>query len=551
MPVARLAADTLVVNGLVRTLDAAGSVAAAVAVKDARIIGVGTTDELRPLLDQQTEVLDVHGRTVLPGFIDGHTHFQKGAVARHLLINWEGNANPESIPAALEQVRQRAAELPAGEWIRADGLRQAWLPEKRMPTRWEIDAVVADRPVILIAGGNHSISANSLALHLAGIDRDTPDPPGGIIVRDESGEPTGLLTETAKLRLDPNRADNVIPKYSPAERLEPLKSTIRDLHAEGITSIHDMMVDPMEIAAWIRLRRQEELELRVQMLIRGIETKTPLEHIVSLGLEHGLGDEWLRFGGVKMSIDGICAHRAAWCYEPYPGEEDNCGLLRIPQDELEYGVAQCHRNNIRVVIHAVGQRAVDMAIDAIDKAEDGTPRPDMRHRLEHVHLPARPGQLERIARLGVIVGAQPSFVWKLGDAWLDIWGHRDLKGIMPLRRFHELGIPVMGGTDFPGTPVSPLLGLRSALARRTRQGEILDADQAVTLDQALRFQTTAAAYGGFEEHLKGSLELGKLADLIVLSDDPYAVEPEQLDQVRVDLTMVGGRVVYTRDGAGF
>ena len=160
-------------------------------MKDARIIGVGTTDELRPLLDQQTEVLDVHGRTVLPGFIDGHTHFQKGAVARHLLINWEGNANPESIPAALEQVRQRAAELPPGEWIRADGLRQSWLPEKRMPTRWEIDAVVADRPVILIAGGNHSISANSLALHLAGIDRDTPDPPGGIIMRDESASQPG------------------------------------------------------------------------------------------------------------------------------------------------------------------------------------------------------------------------------------------------------------------------------------------------------------------------------------------------------------------------
>src|SRR6476661_1964025 len=144
-----------------------------------------------------------------------------------------------------------------------------------------------------------------------------------------------------------------------------------------MTRPHDMLGGPPELAPWVRPPPSGAVKLRVQMLIRGIETKTPLEHIVALGLEHGLGDEWLRFGGVKMSIDGICAHRAAWCYEPYPGEEDNCGLLRIPQDELEYGVAQCHRNNIRVVIHAVGQRAVDMAIDAIEKAEDGTPRPDM------------------------------------------------------------------------------------------------------------------------------------------------------------------------------
>ncbi|HEY7063216.1 MAG TPA: amidohydrolase [Chloroflexota bacterium] len=549
MPIERLAADTLITNGVVRTLDAAGTVATAVAVRGDRIIGIGTTDELRPLVDRQTEVVDAKGKTVMPGFIDAHTHFQKGAVARHLLINWEGNANPKSIPDALEQVRQRAATLPPGEWIRADGLRQGWLPEKRMPTRWEIDAVAPDRPVILIAGGNHSISANSLALHLAGITRDTPDPDGGIIDREEDGEPTGVLREKAKLRLDPNLPDNVIPKYDPTQRWEPLKAEIRQLHAEGITSIHDMMVDPLEIAAWIRLRRSGELKLRVQMLIRGIETKTPLEHIVALGLEHGLGDEWVRFGGVKMSIDGICAHRAAAVYDGYPGEPDNCGLLRIPEDELDEAVANCHKHNIRVVVHAVGQKAVDMAMGAIDKACDGTPRPDLRHRLEHVHLPARTGQLERLASLGVLVCAQPSFVWKLGDAWLDIWGHDDLRGVMPLRRMLDLGIHVFGGTDYPGTPINPFLGLRSALVRQTRGGEVLDARQAITLDEAICFQTTGAAYGGFEEHEKGSLEIGKLADLIVVSQDPYAVPHEQLDQIKVDLTMVGGEVVYIRTDA--
>jgi predicted amidohydrolase YtcJ len=549
MPTERLAADILITNGVIRTLDAAGTVASAVAIRGERIIGLGTADELRPLVDKRTEIVDAGGRTVLPGFIDAHTHFQNGAVSRYLTIDWQGHRNPQSITQALEDVRQRAAVLPPGAWIRGDGISHTRVVERRLPTRWELDAVAPHHPVALIGGGHHAVAANSLALQLAGITRDTPDPPGGHIERTEDGEPTGALRETAKLRLNPEVLDSVLPTYSPEQRREPLKATMREVLAEGITSVHDMAVDSNEIAAWIRLQRAGELALRVQVLARGIEAKTPLEHIVALGLEQGLGDEWLRFGGVKMSIDGICAHRAAAVYDGYPGEPDNCGLLRIPEEDLDEAIATCHRHNIRVVVDAVGQRAVDMAMDAIDKASDGTPRPDLRHRLEHVHLPARPGQLERLASLGVIVCAQPSFVWKRGDAWLDIWGPEDLRGVMPLRRMLDLGIHVCGGTDYPGTPINPFLGLRSALSRQTRNGEVLDPRRAITLDEALRFQTTGAAYGGFGEHEKGSLEIGKLADVIILSQDPYAVPPEQLDQIRVDLTMVGGEVVYTRADA--
>lgn len=549
MAIARHAADSLVTNAVVRTLDAAGTVAAAVATREGRIIGVGSADELRPLIDERTEVIDAGGKTVLPGFIDGHTHFQKGAVSRHLLINWEGYRNPRSISEALDQVRRRAIELSPGDWIRADGLQQPRLAEKRLPTRREIDEVAPDNPVILVGMGNHFVAANSLALAAADITRDTPDPEGGFIERDGNGEPNGILREMGKLRLDPNRLDNVIPKYSVEERIDPLKLTIQEVLAEGITSIHDITVDPMEFASWIRLRRSGELNLRVQMLARGIETKTPVEHMLSLGLEHGLGDEWLRFGGVKMSIDGVCAYRAAAVYEAYPGQPENFGLLRIPKDELDEKIGWCNRAGVRVIVHAVGPRAVDMALDAIDRANDGRPRPDLRNRLEHVHLPPPAGQLERIAAMGVLVSVQPSFVWKLGDAWVDVWGEEALADVMPLRSMLNAGIHLMAGTDFPGTPISPLLGLRSAVARRTRDGRLLGQRQALTLDQALRLQTTAAAYGGFEEHLKGSLELGKLADLIVVSEDPYAVEPERLNTIRVDLTMVGGRVVYTRDTA--
>jgi hypothetical protein len=522
MPTVRLAADTLVTNGVIRTLDAAGTVASALAIQGQRIIGVGTADELRPLVDKQTEIVDAGGRTVLPGFIDAHTHFQNGAVSRYLTIDWQGHKNPQSIPEALEGVRQRAAAVPPGAWIRGDGISHTRVVERRLPTRWELDAVAPNNPVALIGGGHHAVAANSLALQIAGITRDTPDPPGGWIEHDAAGEPTGVLRETAKLRLNPEVIDSVLPAYSPAQRREPLKATMREVLAEGITSVHDVAVDPNEIGAWIQLRRAGEMALRVQVLARGIEAKTPLEHILALGLEHGLGDEWLRFGGVKMSIDGVCAYRAAAVYDPYPGEEHNCGLVRIPEDELEDKIALCHRAGVRLAVHAVGQRAVDMALDAFEKAADGKPRPELRHRLEHVHLPPRPGQLERIRRLGLIVCTQPTFVWKHGDAWRDIWGHEGLEGVMPLRRMLDLGLHVFGGTDFPGTPISPFLGFRSALARRTRDGDLLEPGQAITLDEAIRLWTTAAAYGGFEERIKGSLELGKLADLIILSQDPWA-----------------------------
>lgn len=541
-------ADTIFHNAVVRTLDQQSSVASAIAVKGDRIVGVGTLEDFDSIRAQRTRVVDVGGRVIMPSFTDGHTHFQKGALNRHLFLNFDRGASA-SVSTVLGAVRDRALQTPPGEWIRGEGINESFVEEKRLPTRYELDEMAPDNPTILITFGNHSIAANSAALHHAGITRDTPDPSGGRIERDEAGEPTGILRETGKLRLDNNHPDNVIPHYTVSQRVDALKKTVAEVHQWGITGIHDMMVDPYEIASWIHLRRENELKLRVQMLIRGIETRTPMEYILGLGLQHGLGDAWLRFGGVKFSIDGICAFRMAAIYGSYPGEPDNHGLMRIPEDELTEAIVACHRAGVRVSVHAVGPRATDAALNAFTKASDGKPMPEMRHRLEHIHLPPPPGQIERIAELGLVGSIQPAFIWLIGDAWTDIWGLDGLKNVMPLRSMLNSGIRLMGGTDYGGHEINPFLVMRSAMARLTRNGEVLDISHALTVDEAIRLETIDAAWGGFEENLKGTLEAGKLADLLVLSEDPYHVAPADLEDVRVDLTMVGGENVYVRDGA--
>lgn len=549
MPVQRCFADLVIVNGVVRSLDEADSTYQAVAVKGETILGLGASAELEPLVDASTRVIDARGRVVQPAFIDGHTHFHGQALTQAYFIDYE-QIRPRTLGEVLRPIRDRATALLPGTWVQANGFSEHLLEERRFPLRWEIDEAAPDHPVVVSSIGNHMLAANSLALHLAGIGRDTPDPPGGKIERDERGEPTGVLRERAKLRLDARAADTVIPPLSPEQRLAALREGIAFLHRHGIAGIHEMIRQPLEVADYQRLREAGELRVRVQLLVRGVEAQTRVEDVVALGLRTGFGDQWLKLGGIKLSVDGACVWRNAAVYEPYPGEPDNRGIVRIEQDELDEKVALCHHAGLRVCVHAIGQRAVDMALDAFQRALEAEPRPDHRHRIEHAYLPRRPGQYERMRDLGIVLSIQPSFIESFGDGWRNVFGEDALEGVMPLRSALALGLRVQANTDFPCSPINPFLSLKSAVARRTRAGHILDPDQAISVPEAMRLLTTGAAFAGFDERTRGSLEVGKLADLVVLSDDPYAVSPERLDQVRVDMTIVGGQVVYERtDGA--
>jgi predicted amidohydrolase YtcJ len=432
--------------------------------------------------------------------------------------------------------------------VRGDALDPRKLVEKRYPTRWELDSVAPDHAVVLLGVGNHAIAANSLALARAGIDRSTEDPPGGKVDRDADGEPTGVLRELGKLRLDPNRPDCVLPGPSQTDRLEAVAAAFGHLHQAGVTAIHDVVMDPAEIRAYMDLHGAGRLGVRVRFLVRGYEARTSLDHVLGLGLRQGFGDAWLQYTGIKLSIDGACGERNAATYEPYPGEPDNTGLIRIPQDKLDDLVRRCHVAEQRIAIHAIGPRAVDMALDAFERAFEGAPRGTLRHRIEHAYLPPTPKQLERIAAAELIVSTQPSFFWD-GDGWTDIWRVEDLTGVMPIRAMLDHGVRVAGGTDYPCVPVEPLPGLGSLVTRRSMDGALLDPAQAITMEEALRLQTVEAAYAGYDERLLGTFEVGKAGDLVVLSGDPLTAAPADVGGIRADLTVVDGRVVYERGTA--
>jgi predicted amidohydrolase YtcJ len=537
-----LTADVVFINAKVRTLDPAGSVAEAVAVRDGEIIAVGTTDQVRELAGKGTDTIDAQGHTLLPALTDSHTHFHRASLVLAFHIDYMALA-PASMTELLAPIRRRAAEREPGKWIEGDNLDPALLAEGRFPTRRELDAVAPRHPVVLRGVGRHVVAANSLALAHAGIDRNTPDPPGGRLDRDESGEPTGVLHEHGKLRLDNAQADTVIPRPGDDDRVEALRKGIEILHGYGIACIHEMAREPNDITDYLRLRERGRLKLRVRLLERGLNAYTSLDHVVGAGLRTGFGDDWIRFGGVKFSIDGSDTVRNAAVYEPYPNDPNNFGLVRIEEDRLTEALRVAHANGLEAAVHAIGQRAVDMALNAFEAAI-GTPDPRLRHRIEHAYLPPRPGQLRRMADLGITLSTQASFVYSSGDAWRQIHGAADTTDSMPLRDAVRAGLTIQLNSDYPCSPLNPFVGIGSAVTRRTRSGWVVPGDQALTPDEALRMMTNACAYSTSLEGRQGSLTVGNLADIMITDQDPVECDPEKIIDTRVLLTMVGGEVVH-------
>jgi predicted amidohydrolase YtcJ len=536
-------ADTLLVNGRVRTLDNAGSIASAVAMADGKIVAVGDETQLRELVSARSSVIDVGGRTVLPAFIDSHTHLRRASLVMAYNIDYM-TLRPQSIGDVLAAVRQRADAMAPGTWIQGDSLATLEIAERRFPDRYELDSVAPRNPVVIRGIGRHLIAANSLALEAAGIDASTPSPPGGRIERDENGEPNGRLHERAKLRLDTGHAQTVVPPPGEAERIEAMKLAMRVLNSHGIAGIHEMAREPFDVGDYLRLREEGALTTRVRIYMRGIEAQTKLEYVLGLGLRSEFGDEWIRLGGVKFSIDGADMVHNAALYQDYPGEPGNQGILRIEADELEAAVLASHRAGLQVAVHAIGQRAVDMALDAYELVHREQAPARLPHRIEHAYLPPVPGQLERIARLGLIWSTQPAFLAEYGEEWCELFGTEEAQRSMPLRTGRELGIRIQLNSDYPCSPINPFGTLHAAVTRRTRGGQVIGAGEALTVDQVLRYMTNAADYSQSPSREQGRISPGCLADVMVTEQDPYEVASDDLQSIEVALTMVGGEVVH-------
>lgn len=535
------ARPTRFVNGVIRTLE--GPLQEAVIVDGERISFVGSAEDAAAYAPR-SEIFDLDGRTVLPGFTDSHTHFKRASTFIALYLDFDA-IDPRSIRDITGAVKGRATIEPEGAWIQGDGLDPSRLIESRFPTREELDSVSPAHPVVLRSVGRHVVAANSLALDRAGIDENTPDPPGGRLERDSDGRPTGVLHEEAKLRLDANRADTVIPPESGKDRMTALSRAVDILSRFGIVAIHEMPRDPDQISDWLLLRETERPRVRVRFYIRGMAAQTSYQHLLGSGFRSGFGDEWLKLGGVKFSIDGSGAFGNAMVYEPYPEKPDDLGLQRIDTDEFVEAVRESHEGGLQIACHAIGQRAVDMALDAFDSmGVEAAELAGRRHRIEHAYLPPRPGQLERMRDLGLVLSTQPAAIEAVGDAWRRVFHDDVLSGVMPIATALELGIPTIMSSDFPCAKLNPFIGIRAAVQRLTHSGHELDMSQAVSVEDALRAMTHMPAHTAFEETWRGHLRPGYAADLIVVDRDPVQTPPDELDQISVTTTMVGGRAVF-------
>lgn len=535
------AADLILHGGTVLTMDRANRRAEAVAIRRGEIVVVGNDRAALRLAGPRTRVVDLAGRAALPGFIETHSHPMSAGRQRRAGVDVSTPPN-ETIEDILERVAARVRATPKGDWIQGGRYDDTLLREMRHPTRRDLDRAAPDHPVYLVHVSGHLAAVNTAALVIAGITRDTPDPPGAKIFRDEHGEPTGVLAEDAALSL----VSRHLPAATPDEMMEDLAAASAEYVAAGITSCTDASVGPEALAAYRRAVARHRFLPRVYALVNGraflnleAGSLAPLE-----ATAWGLGDDRFRIGAAKLFADGSIQGLTGALSEPYACAPETRGVLIYTPEALAARVRTLHEAGWQIAIHGNGDAAIQAILDAYEAALRAAPRADHRHRIEHCQM-AREDQLERMAALGIHASVFVKHVYYWGDRHRDLFiGPQRAARISPLRSAVRRGVRVALHSDCPVTPVAPLAGVWTAVNRITRNGTVLGPEQRVDIEQALRAYTSDAAFLSFEEDRKGTLEPGKLGDVTVLSADPHGVPPDMLDRLQVEMTIIGGEVVW-------
>jgi predicted amidohydrolase YtcJ len=525
----------LFTNGTILTMDPNRPDAEAVAIIADRIVAVGSRDEAEAALPRGHRRVDLAGRTMVPGFNEAHNHMIGfGSIAGHIDANYPAVTSIQDI---VNQVSERAANQPSGTWILGRGYDDNKLNEKRHPNRHDLDSATTDHPVMIVNGSGHLSAVNTKALQLAGITRETDDPEGGHFVRDEHGEATGVLHETAQ---QPIRAQIPVPTVE--DYVEALRLCNDRYVAAGITSSQDAGSSTADqIRAYQLAVERGILKMRTSMMIR----ESLLPHVVGLGVSQGLGDNRLRIGPIKMFIDGSLIGRTAAVTVPFENDpsDNNLGLTMMSQAALDDYVMQAHGAGFQIAIHAIGDRGIDMVLDAYEKALTAFPRQDHRHRIEHCGI-CRPDTIDRIARMGVVPVSQPVFIIEYGDGFIRHLGLERAQLTYPFRAFLDQGIKLVFSSDCPVSHFAPLKSIQAAVTERTGSGASYALEEAVTVEEALEMFTVAGAYATFEENVKGKIKRGMLADFTLLADDPREVDPMSLAELLVSATIIGGETVF-------
>src|SRR5208282_2479525 len=492
----------------------------------------------------RTQLLDLRRRTVLPGLIDVHTHVMEWAKS---ILSGEidaGYPTVHSIAEITQAVTHRAAALPPGQWIVGAGWDDSKLAERRYITRQDLDKASPDRPVYLKHVSGHMGAANSAALKLANITKDTHDPEGGVIERDATGEPTGILKDTAM-----GLVATLLPK-DPLDIDVRAAKLISEKAAEvGLTTIHDIFISPDEMRGYQEAHRRGWLKVRVQMSPR-IGSIADAEKLAHMGVHTGFGDDVLKFGAAKMFADGGMGARTIAIYPPgVIGEPNNLGVLRWTPADMQKAHLLAAGGGWQLETHAIGDRAIDEVLDSYAAVIKQLGLKDARFRIVHAGISTLAVQ-KRMRELNVVIDGNPPFVYWIGS-WFQKYGPERVRWSYPAKSYIENGIIEAAGSDVAVTPISPWWGIWAAIVRRDlKSGQILAPEERISIEQALTLYTRNGAYAGFEEDRKGALEPGKLADFIVVDRDVLTVPADELKDVRVLQTFVSGRSVYERLSAG-
>lgn len=536
----RTGADTVYVNGHILTVDKAFSVAQGVAVKDGRFLAVGSSAEVQNYVGPATRVVDLQGRTVIPGLMDSHSHMIGAGTAetRAQVIRARTVAQAQAIIGDFI----KAKKVPAGEWVQTSRWHPpSQLQERRYLTRQEIDAVSPDHPVFVETVG-HFAMANSRALALAGITRTTPDPVGGKIYRDANGDATGLLEETAM-----DLVSNKIPVPTTEQLLTQIAAAQRIYNASGITSTIDAALSEDEIEGYrtVAARGQATVRTGVMWISRAATAAEFEQMLKKARFKDNTGDDWVRTAGIKIVSDGGMTLKSAYVRDGFADDPHNHGTLALDPAEYKKSVILANRYGWRVGTHAVGDAAADLVLDAYEGADRDRSIQGRRFVLIHGSLMTRE-QIQRAKRLGVRVDAQNVFMWDKAATVERYMGAKLANRAVPSRWLLDtLGVQgTAAGTDNQVNLLNPFVGLYIMVTRKDPNGKVYGADQALTREEALRLYTNAGPYYTFEEAKKGSIEPGKLADMVVLSADYMAVPDEQIKSIKPLQTIVGGKVVY-------
>lgn len=550
------AADLVLLDARIVTVDARFRTATALAVRDGRFVAVGSNAEARRHIGSATQVIDGRGRTVVPGFIDTHVHALEVASAEAT----QPFVNLRSIKEVQDWLRREAPGRPQGSWIWTPRVFPTRLREHRFPTRQELDAAVPDHPVVVDSA--YAFSLNTAALRAAGITRDSTNPPGGAIVKDAAGEPTGLL----------RNAGGLLARFRPtpgAVPLDTLERVHRQYLAAGITSVIERGATLQGFDTYRRLKDAGRLHVRATVTIRVPDATDPSSverFIQGLPFAFGEGDDWLKAGPLKIVADGGILIGTSFMRKPFGrGGRDlyaidnpaDRGFLTLTPEQIAGAIGVIHRRGWQMVAHVTGDAGVDVVLDGIEAALKGAPGPanaDRRHTVIHGYF-ANPESAARAARLGVLVDTQPAWHFKDGDALSQALGADRLAHFIGLKTLRQSGVDVAINTDHmfgldandAMNPFNPLLTIYAATTRKTESGRVLGAGEAVTRQDALRMMTSAAARFSFDEKHRGSIEPGKLGDFVILNDHFLSVPAERLRTMRADVTVIGGRVVFEAD----